>query len=163
MSVESLHGDSPPELIQPLGTQAEAWQAIPGVSHWVLGIIKRGYSLQFARSLLTTGCSPQFAHHRVRKACVKALPPWKDPQWFKQGLTMGLIHRRKVVSPDASNTGRGALCEGRPTFSSWSDAEDRLHINYLEMMAVCWVLQTFLPHLKGHHVLVRSDSITVVS
>ncbi len=26
-----------------------AWQAIPGVSDWVMGIIKRGYSLQFAR------------------------------------------------------------------------------------------------------------------
>ncbi len=29
--------------------RAEAWQAIPGVSDWVMGIIKRGYSLQFAR------------------------------------------------------------------------------------------------------------------
>ncbi len=37
------------EFIQPLATQAEAWQAIPGVSDWVMGIIKRGYSLQFAR------------------------------------------------------------------------------------------------------------------
>ncbi len=37
------------EFIQPLATWAEAWQAIPGVSEWVMGIIKRGYSLQFAR------------------------------------------------------------------------------------------------------------------
>ncbi len=36
------------EPIQPLATRAEAWQAIPGVSKWVLWIIKRGYSLQFA-------------------------------------------------------------------------------------------------------------------
>ncbi len=39
----------PLEFIQPLATRAEAWQAIPGVSEWVIGIIKRGYSLQFAR------------------------------------------------------------------------------------------------------------------
>ncbi len=39
----------PLEFIQPLATWAEAWQAIPGVSEWVMGIIKRGYSLQFAR------------------------------------------------------------------------------------------------------------------
>ncbi len=39
----------PLEFIQPLATRAEAWQAIPGVSDWVMGIIKRGYSLQFAR------------------------------------------------------------------------------------------------------------------
>ncbi len=76
---------------------------------------------------------------------------------------MGLIHRRKVVSTDTSNTGWGALCEGRQTFGSWSDAEGRLHINCLEMTAVCRALQTFLPQLKGHHVLVRSDSMTVVS
>uniref|UniRef100_A0A672SJM0 non-specific serine/threonine protein kinase n=1 Tax=Sinocyclocheilus grahami TaxID=75366 RepID=A0A672SJM0_SINGR len=42
-------GDPPPELIQPLATRAKALQAIPGVSDWVLGIIKLGYSLQFAR------------------------------------------------------------------------------------------------------------------
>ncbi len=39
----------PLEFIQPLATRAEAWRAIPGVSEWVMGIIKRGYSLQFAR------------------------------------------------------------------------------------------------------------------
>ncbi len=100
---------------------------------------------------------------KVSQACVTALAPWKDPQWLKQGVTMGLIHRRKVVSTDPSNTGWGALCEDRPTFGSWLDAEGRLHINCLEMTAVCQALQTFLPDLKGHHVLVRSDSMTVVS
>ncbi len=31
----------PLKTIQPLATRAEAWQAIPGVSNWVLGVIKR--------------------------------------------------------------------------------------------------------------------------
>ncbi len=48
-SVKSPHGDPAPKLIQPLATRAEAWQAIPGVSDWVLGTIKQGYSLQFTR------------------------------------------------------------------------------------------------------------------
>ncbi len=30
----------PLEFIQPLATRAEAWQAIPGVSEWVMGIIR---------------------------------------------------------------------------------------------------------------------------
>ncbi len=34
---------------QPLATQAEVWQAIPGVSEWVMAVIRRGYTLQFAR------------------------------------------------------------------------------------------------------------------
>ncbi len=42
-------GGLPLETIQHLATHAEVWQAIPGVSKWVLGIIKRGYTLQFAR------------------------------------------------------------------------------------------------------------------
>ncbi len=46
----ALHPCSRPlEFIQPLATRAETWQAIPGVSEWFMGIIKRGYSLQFAR------------------------------------------------------------------------------------------------------------------
>lgn len=37
-----------PKLIQPLTTHAKAWEAIPGVSNWVLNIIKLGSSLQSA-------------------------------------------------------------------------------------------------------------------
>lgn len=68
-----------------------------------------------------------------------------------------------MVSTDASNTGWGALCDGKPAFGHWSKEEGWLHINCLEMLAVCLGLRTFLPDLRGHHVLVRSDSMTVVS
>ncbi len=36
-------------LFQPLATRAEAWQAIPGVSAWVMTTVRRAYTLQFAR------------------------------------------------------------------------------------------------------------------
>ncbi len=67
---------------------------------------------------------------------------------------------RKVVTTDASNTGWGALCEGKPTFGQ---AESGFHINCLEMLAVCRACQFFLPDLIGRHVLIRSDSMSVVS
>ncbi len=35
--------------IQPLATRAEAWQAIPGVSKWIMATMRWGYSLQFAQ------------------------------------------------------------------------------------------------------------------
>ncbi len=38
---------------------------------------------------------------------------------------------------NASNKGWGALCEGKPTFGLWSEEESGLHINCLEMLAVC--------------------------
>ncbi len=76
-------------------------------------------------------------HIRVNQACVTALTPWKNPRWMKKGVAMGLVHTRKVVTTDASNTGWGALCEGKPTFGHWSKAESGFHINCLEMLAVC--------------------------
>lgn len=82
---------------------------------------------------------------------------------MEQGVALGMVSRRKVVSTDVSNTGWGALCDGKPTFAHWSKEESRLHINCLEMLAVCQAFQIFLPDLRGHHVLVHLDCMTVVS
>ncbi len=95
MSVESPHGDSPPELIQPLATRAKAWQAIPGVSHWVLGIIKRGYSLQFAQrplrfnGVVSTSVHSKNAHvlwaevkNLLAKGAVETVPPAQRESGF---------------------------------------------------------------------------------
>ncbi len=88
---------------------------------------------------------------------------WKNPRWMEKGVAMGLVHTRKVVTTDASNTGWGALCEGKPTFGHWSKTESGFHINCLEMLAVCRACQFFLPDLIGRHVLIRSDKMSVVS
>ncbi len=102
-------------------------------------------------------------HVRVNQACVTALAPWKNPPWMDRGVAMGMVCNRKVVTTDASNTGWGALCEGKPTFSHWSKAENILHINCLEMLAVCRACQFFLPDLIGRHVLIHADNMSVVS
>ncbi len=102
-------------------------------------------------------------HIRVNQACVTALTTWKNPRWMKKGVAMGLVHTRKVVTTDASNTGWGALYEGKLTFGHWSKAESGFHINCLEMLAVCRACQFFLPDLIGRHVLIRSDNMSVVS
>ncbi len=102
-------------------------------------------------------------HIRVNQACVTALTPWKNPRWMEKGVAMGLVHTRKVFTTDASNTGWGALCEGKLTFGHWSKTESGFHINCLEMLAVCRACQFFLPDLIGRHVLIRSDNMSVVS
>ncbi len=56
---------------------------------------------------------------RVDQACVTALAPWTNVQWMEQAVPLGMVYRRKVVSTDASNTGWGVLCEGKPTFGHW--------------------------------------------
>ncbi len=78
-------------------------------------------------------------------------------------MTLDMVCKRKVVSTDASNMSWGALCEGRPSFGLWSKEEGSVHINCLEMLAVCRALHAFLQDLKGHHILVRSDSMTMVA
>ncbi len=87
----------------------------------------------------------------------------EETPWLKQGMILNTAHRRKVVMTDASIKGWGALCEGKLTFGLWSEEESGLHINCLEMLAVCQACQLFLPDIRGHHVLVRSDSRSVVS
>ncbi len=103
--------------------------------------------------------------HRVTvtRACVSALARWRDPFWLKRGIILDTPHRRKFVTTDASNKGWGALCEGKPTFGLWSEEESGLHINCLEMLSVCQACQFFPPDIQRHHVLIRSDSRSVVS
>ncbi len=76
---------------------------------------------------------------KVSQVCVAALAPWKDHQWMEQGVPLGMVCRRKVVSTEASNLGWGGAVRRQTGLS------------------------TFLPDLRGHHVLVSSDSMTVVS
>ncbi len=102
--------------------------------------------------------------HGVTDACISGWirpvwqpwPPGRNPRWMKKGVAMGLVHTRKVVTTDASNTGWGALYEGKPTFGHWSKAERRLPHQLLGMLAVCRAWQFFLPDLIGRHVLIRS-------
>ncbi len=83
-------------------------------------------------------------------------------------VAMGMVCCRKFLCfmfmsfTDASNTGWGALCEGKPTFGHWSKAEKGFHINCLEMLAVCQACQFFLLDLIEHHVLIRLDNMSVV-
>ncbi len=64
------------ELFQPLAMQAEAWQAIHGVSEWVMAPIRRGYTLQFTQRPLhraSTVCSPPQCAVRMLKSTVRLL------------------------------------------------------------------------------------------
>ncbi len=53
------------------------------------------------------------------------------PHLYQTGVLLGLSSRRKVVRTDASNSGLGALCEGKVALSSWSSLEQRLYISCL--------------------------------
>ncbi|XP_048024136.1 LOW QUALITY PROTEIN: uncharacterized protein LOC125253920 [Megalobrama amblycephala] len=116
--------------------------------------------------LRTRGFSPRgnpFRMIKVTRRCLRALDMWKKPWFLSQGPVLGAPCRRKMLTTDASLTGWGAILDGRPTQGLWSEHHLSWHINCLEMMAVFLALRVFLPDLRGHHVLVRSDNTSVVA
>ncbi len=66
------------------------------------------------------------------------------------------------LATDASLTGWGAVMSGHPARGLWR-GHLAWHINRLEILAVFQALKYFLPDLRGHHVLVRTDNTVVVS
>ena len=68
-----------------------------------------------------------------------------------------------TLTTDASDFGWGASLPPRHLSGLWSPQERCLHINQKELKAVSLALQGFLPLLRGHSVLVRSDNMTVVA
>ncbi len=76
---------------------------------------------------------------------------WRDPASLWSGVRIGAIHRRHMVTTDASMTGWGAVFEARPTSGDWTGEFLSWHINCLELRAVFLSLMYFLPVLRGHH------------
>ena len=103
-------------------------------------------------------------HHLVdvSKTCVEALRPWTSAHFLSEGVTMGMVTARKVITTDASLSGWGATHEGRAARGVWNDDLKSAHINYLELLAIRLALQHFLPLIQGCHVLVRTDNTTAL-
>lgn len=100
---------------------------------------------------------------RVSAQCALALRVWSRRGFLTKGVSLGTVTTRKVITTDASLTGWGGVFEGRPINGIWSPHLRRTHINYLELMAVMLTLRHFLPFLRGHHVLVRTDNTSTVA
>ncbi len=98
---------------------------------------------------------------RVSRSCCRPLLMWRDPVFLRSGVRMGAIHRRHIITMDASMTGWGAVFEGRPASGEWKEEFLFWHINCLELRAVFLALKYFLPVLGGYHIIVRTDNMAV--
>ncbi|XP_034780644.2 uncharacterized protein LOC117973223, partial [Acipenser ruthenus] len=99
----------------------------------------------------------------VSRTCSAALRWWRVPSHLCKGVKMGVILNRQVVTTDASSQGWGAVWQGKGVSGSWPDRWASLHVNILELWVVFLALQHFLPVLSSAHVLIRTDSTTVVA
>ena len=135
------------------GTMASALALVPlGRLHW----------RPFQKWVVSLRIPPTLGRLQVliTTTCMRTLAPWRDVRLLTQGVSIGLVVSRKVLTTDACLTGWGATFEGRSVNGRWqTDLLDE-HINFLELMAVFLALQHFEPFLLGHHVLVRTDNMT---
>ncbi len=110
--------------------------------------------------LKTKGFSPRgnpLRMIKVTRRCLRALDMWRQPWFLSQGPVLGAPCRRVTLATDAFLTGWGAVMSGHPARGLWRGHHLAWHINRLEMLAVFQALKYFLPDLRGHHVLVRTD------
>ncbi|MGL4249587.1 MAG: reverse transcriptase domain-containing protein, partial [Aeromonas sp.] len=140
-----------------LGLMAAASQALP------LGLLHMRPFHWWMKSMGIRPMGSPYRLMRVSRGCLRALLTWRDPLFLQKGVEMGIISCRQMITTDASLTGWGAVFEGRPAYGVWTGEALTWHINCLELRAVLLGLRHFLPYLRGHHVIVRTDNMAVVS
>lgn len=91
-----------------------------------------------------------------------------DLKWFLSQVPLALNHiriRRFDIElfTDASRIGWGAYCRGGSTNGFWSQDEQRYHINYLELLALFFGLQSFAADCCGCNILCRVDNTTALA
>lgn len=69
-----------------------------------------------------------------------------------------------VLYTDASGTGWGAKTDtGQATSGIWSKPESKMHINFLELLAIKLALISLLGNHNGKHIRIMCDNTTAVS
>ena len=107
------------------------------------------------------GLCPQRSHKTkvvVSRRLHRALRWWRVPASIKMGRALGPRVYRQQVCTDVSSLGWGAVHEGCGVNGVWTGRWLCQHINVLELRAVLLARLHFLPRLRGHHVIVRTDS-----
>ena len=99
-----------------------------------------------------------------------SLPPLakKELQWWVNNIETAF---KKLVqdvpshqiTTDASLLGWGAECSGVSSGGTWTEVEATNHINFLEMLAVFFGLQTFAKDKKNTHIRIRCDNTAAVN
>ncbi len=140
-----------------LGLMAAASPVLP------LGLLHMRPFLWWMKELRLHPTIPVTRLISVSRSCSRPLLQWRDPAFLQSGVRMGAIHRRHMITTDASMTGWGAVFVGRPASGEWTGEFLSWHINCLELRAVFLSLMYFLSVLGEHHIIVRTGNMAVVS
>ena len=92
----------------------------------------------------------------------------EDLIWWLHNIDQAKIHIC-VPSPhfeiysDASNSGWGGVFGTQSTGGQWTEYEASRHINWLELKAGLFTLQTFCSNFRDKHIKMRMDNTTAVA
>ncbi len=109
-----------------------------------LGLLHMRPFLWWMKELRLQPTVPATRRIRVLRSCSRPLLQWRDPAFLQSGVRMGAIHRRHMITTDASMTGFGTVFEGRPASGEWTGEFLSWHLNFLELRAVFLALMYFL-------------------
>ena len=89
---------------------------------------------------------------------------WLDANRFVQGTFIHPPDPNAFLFTDASHYGWGGHLEPmRLSFHGrWSEDQSQLHINILEMMAICLALKKAIKYIHHSCVMISTDNTTVV-
>ena len=88
---------------------------------------------------------------------------WMKPEHLMTGVRVHKDPVNIIMMTDASTHGWGAHCGDQSVRGVWTQDQQKLHINVLEMMAVKLSMIHFQSVLSNKHVLIRTDNTTVLA
>lgn len=86
---------------------------------------------------------------------------WLQPANMQKGRLLQPFQANITIATDASTQGWGGVMNNQFVQGTWTEQENKLHINCLELEAVLLTVKNFLPQLRNQNLLIRSDNTTV--
>ena len=99
----------------------------------------------------------------LSSAAIEELEWWNTQLMSWNGKSLVLKQPDLQIESDASLRGWGASCQGTQTGGPWSQQEQELHINCLELLAATLAVKTFLKDQENKSVLLLLDNQTAVA
>lgn len=92
----------------------------------------------------------------------------EDFAWWRKNLPRSVNPIRSFrfeleIFSDASKSGWGVFCGDESTHGFWIPSEQKLHINYLELIAVWMGLKCFAKESSNCEILLRVDNTTAIA